>query len=70
MIETYTMTVGPDFTVAYFGRGDHFACLDEWTGRSVQEFAAGMEGRGFQYHAETTTIGTRTTTEHTWTRRA
>ncbi len=69
MLETYTFAVGPDYTIATFCRGDHSAVLDEWTGRTFAEFAAGMRAKGgYQYRQETWTMNGRTVTEHTWER--
>lgn len=66
MTETYTFTVAPDYTNATYARGNHFATLDEWCGRTLADFAAGMAGRGFRYRAETYTLSRGEFTEHVW----
>ena len=66
--ETYTFKVAPTYTDATFCRGNHFATLHEWAGRTLAEFAAGMTGRGFSYRTETYTLTAGEFTEHIWER--
>lgn len=72
MKEQYTFKVAPDYTNAYGGRGDHYICLEEWDGRTVEDFAAGMAKRSgvWDYTVNRYTLAGRGEfAEHTWTRR-
>lgn len=66
--EVYTFTVAPDYTIARYTRGMTQITMEEWTGRSLEDFAAGMKGRGFRYHTEDASITGKTRTDHVWTR--
>lgn len=67
MIEGYTFKVAPDYTAATYYHGDRGAItLDEWAGRTAEEFNAGMKGRGFTYRVEVYTLSRGEFTEHIW----
>jgi hypothetical protein len=67
MTQTYTFKVGPDYTIATFARGNDLITLDEWSGRTLAEFAAGMTGRGFSYRVDRYELnGGRKFEEHVW----
>jgi len=68
--EAYTFKVAPEYTIAYhYDNRGNVTCLDEWSGRTVEDFASGMAGRGFSYTVETYELsGGRKFTEHHWTR--
>jgi hypothetical protein len=71
MREAYTFKVGPDYTIAHGGRGEHFVCLEEWDGRTLAEFTAGMAKRAgkWAYRVEAYEIpGRGKFEEHTWTK--
>jgi hypothetical protein len=74
MREIYTLTVGPDYTIATADDiPSRYATitLDEWTGKTFEEFAEAMKRKGgkpFTYNVETWTLSGRTITEHTWER--
>ena len=68
--QTYTMNEGPDYTIVTYYTPTDAITLDEWTGRSPEEFNAGMRRKGgFTYSKATYTLpGGRVITEHTWTK--
>lgn len=67
-METYTFKVAPTYTVATFSRGNTLITLDEWSGRTADDFNAGMKGRGFRYRTEEYTLSTGRFVEHIWER--
>ncbi len=68
--ETYEFKEAPEYTSAtYYGAPyGPFACvnMDEWSGRTFAEFAAGMAGRGFKYRKEEYEMSGRKFIEHFW----
>lgn len=68
-METYTLKVAPDYTIAHYSNGRDVVCLEEWTGRSVEDFTRGMTGRGFTYAVEEYELpGRGRFVSHIWTR--
>ena len=55
-------------TTAYYSSGSYHTALEEWFGRSLSDFARGMEGRGFSYHKDESDIAGRRWTSHYWTK--
>lgn len=69
MKECYTFKVAPDYTIATYYHADRgIIVLDEWRGRTADEFNAGMKDRGFTYTKETYTLSRGEFTEHIWSR--
>jgi hypothetical protein len=69
--KTYTFKIAPDYTTASYDHGgtSPTVTMDEWFGRSLEEFAAGMKGRGYTYRTETYTLDSgRKIEEHIWER--
>lgn len=72
MREQYTFKVAPDYTCAHGGRGEHYIELEEWAGRTVEEFREGMGKRAgvWDYSVHRYTLAGRGEfEEHTWSRR-
>lgn len=69
-METYIFKVAPDYTSAEFHRGMTTITLDEWAGRTLEDFANGMKGRGFTYRTEEYTLSRGKFVEHIWERKA
>lgn len=70
MRESYTFKIGPDYTIVHGGRGDHYICLEEWSGRTLAEFTAAMAKRGkWEYRVERYELSRGAFEEHTWSRR-
>ena len=69
--ESYTFDVSPEYTVAtYFPPSGDYTTMNEWTGRSLEDFTAGMaKKRGFAHRVEkwTNSMG-HTIENHTWER--
>ena len=70
-MESYEFKVNDDgTTIAYhYGRSGSCTCLEEWMGRTFEDFAAGMKGRGFAHYTERVDMGDgRGWTLFVWTR--
>lgn len=65
-MQTYTFKIAPDYTIATYDDGRNTVTLDEWTGRTLAEFAAGMTGRGFAYRVERYELSRGKFEEHVW----
>lgn len=70
--ETYTFKVAPEYTHCSYDRsGDcapHSCTMEEWCGRTADEFNSKMKNRGFTYGVEEYELsGNRKIVEHTWT---
>jgi hypothetical protein len=68
MRQTYEFKVAPTYTAATCYTGNEAIHMDEWSGRTVEEFAAGMKGRGFSYRVEEYTLSGGRFVEHIWER--
>jgi len=67
--EMYVMKVAPTYTATmYHTATGHTAFLDEWAGRSAEDFNAGMKGRGFRYRKDEYTLSSGKFVEHIWER--
>lgn len=66
--EIYTFKVAPTYAIASCVNGNHSTILDEWTGRTAEEFNAGMAGRGFRYHTEEYDLSAGHYVEHVWSK--
>ncbi len=65
--ETYEFKEAPEYTIATYYTPMTATVMDEWTGRTFADFAAGMKGRGFTYRKEEYELsGGRKFTEHFW----
>ena len=53
-------------SATYYGSSMSCVSLDEWRGRSLEDFAAGMAGRGFRHHVENHDICGRRWDTHMW----
>lgn len=67
-MKTYTFKIAPTYTIATYTNGSHTTTLDEWRGRSVEDFAAGMAGRGFSHSVDEYDLSSGHFVEHTWTK--
>ena len=56
--------VAPDYTIAHQAKGSHYICLDEWTGRSFEDFTQAM-GRPAD-SVKTTVLSRGPITEYVW----
>lgn len=68
--ETYCFKVAPEYTSAtYYANGTVCVTMDEWAGRTLADFAAGMARKGgFAHRVETFNLSGRVIEEHYWTR--
>lgn len=66
--ECYTFQQGPDYTVANYSKGSHYCTLNEWVGRSFEDFDRGMQGRGFERVTKAWSIGDRSGVDYSYVR--
>lgn len=69
MRESYTFKIAPEYTIATYSVNYSSTVMEEWRGKSLADFAAGMTGRGFRYRVnEYELSGGRKFAEHIWER--
>jgi hypothetical protein len=63
-VQVITFRVGPDYTIAHSYSRNDCVTLDEWTGKTYEQFLAAMKRE--PDFVETKTICGRSVTEYTW----
>lgn len=55
-------------TSAYYTASHGVTALEEWFGRTLEDFTRGMANRGFRYHVERNDICGRRWDSHYWSK--
>jgi len=63
-MKTTVFKVAPDYTIAHEYKGNNCICLDEWTGRTAEEFTTAMRRTADQ--TTTVNLSRGPITEYTW----